>query len=138
NNINFKDNVDGFDKPIGEVLLTPTKIYVKECLSLIKQVNVKAFAHITGGGITENLPRVFKDGIGADIDLSSWELPKLFKWLQSEGYVGLKEMLKTFNCGVGMIAVVPQNDLTKALSLSKGYFEIGKITNGKGVNYING
>lgn len=141
NNIAFADKVDAFDKPIGEVLLTPTKIYVKQCLELIKQVDVKAFAHITGGGITENLPRVFKEGIGADIDLSSWELPLLFKWLKKKGDIEEQELLKTFNCGVGMIAVIPESDVEGALkvleSLGEEAFVIGKITDKEGVNYIN-
>lgn len=137
NKINFTDIVEGFDRPIGEVLLTPTKIYVKECLELIKNFNVKALAHITGGGITENLPRVFQDGIGASIDLSNWKLPLLFKWLQEKGDVELQELLKTFNCGVGMIIVVPQEDKNKAIEAANGSFEIGIITNQSGINYIN-
>ncbi len=138
NNIKFTDKVEGFDKAIGEELLTPTKIYVKDCLNIIKQSNVKALAHITGGGITENLPRVFVDGIGAEIDLSSWSFPALFSWLQKQGNIETVEMLKTFNCGVGMMLVVNQGSKDKVLSIAEGSFEIGKIVNGEGVKYING
>lgn len=142
NDVNFSYKVEGFERPIGEELLTPTKIYVKQCLQLIDNVNVKGLAHITGGGITENLPRVLPEDLGADIDLSSWELPNLFKWLMQKGNVELKEMLKTFNCGVGMIAVIDQAEKEKAIevlnSLGEKAFEIGSVSNNKGINYING
>jgi len=92
---------------LGKALLEPTKIYVKSLLSLIDKVPVHALAHITGGGITENLPRVFPDDIAAQIDLAAWEFPPIFQWLQLQGNVALADMLTTFNCGVGMIVVVP-------------------------------
>jgi phosphoribosylformylglycinamidine cyclo-ligase len=99
---------DSFDgSTLGKVLLEPTRIYVKTLLSLIKAVPIHALAHITGGGITENLPRVIPDGLAAQIDLSTWELPRIFKWLQEQGNVSQADMLKTFNCGIGMIVVVP-------------------------------
>ncbi|MDD5413104.1 MAG: phosphoribosylformylglycinamidine cyclo-ligase, partial [Methylobacter sp.] len=91
---------------LGEALLEPTRIYVKSLLSLLEKVSVHALAHITGGGLTENLPRVLPTGINANINLSSWEFPEIFKWLQEQGNVSQADMLTTFNCGVGMIVCV--------------------------------
>jgi phosphoribosylformylglycinamidine cyclo-ligase len=100
---------------LGKVLLEPTRIYVKSLLSLIEQVPVHALAHITGGGITENLPRVLPDGISAQVNLDTWGFPKIFEWLQQQGKVSQADMLTTFNCGVGMIVVVPAEQAYAAL-----------------------
>jgi phosphoribosylformylglycinamidine cyclo-ligase len=99
------DSVDG--KTLGKFLLEPTRIYVKSLLSLMNEVPIHALAHITGGGITENLPRVLTNGISAQINLNTWEFPAIFKWLQTQGNVAQADMLTTFNCGVGMIVIVP-------------------------------
>ena len=99
----------------GEALLAPTRIYVKPALAAIRAGGVHALAHITGGGLTENLPRVLPEGLGARIDLDAWDRPEVFDWLQAEGGVEEAEMLRTFNCGVGMIAVVAA-DRAAALS----------------------
>jgi phosphoribosylformylglycinamidine cyclo-ligase len=135
----YSEKLYGFDKTLGETLLEPTKIYVKTCLKLIREVGVKAFAHITGGGITENLPRVFPEGLGAEIDLTSWELPLLFRWLQEKAGVDIHEMLRTFNCGIGMIVVISPEKLSAAETLLKSlgeqYHVIGKITKGDVVVY---
>ena len=93
-------------KTLGEVLLTPTKIYVKELLPILQAGLVKALAHITGGGLYENLPRVLPDGVGATIDTSAWERPGIFQWLQKAGGIDEAEMLRTFNCGIGMVLVM--------------------------------
>lgn len=107
NNINFEDKIAEFgDQKIGDVLLTPTKIYVKPCLAAIKTGNVKALAHITGGGLVENLPRVLNEGLEANIDYDSWQRPDIFPWLQKLGNVSDDEMHRTFNCGIGMVLVV--------------------------------
>jgi len=98
------------DKTLGEALLEPTRIYVKSLLTLLDKVPVHAFAHITGGGLTENLPRVLPNGIQANIDLSSWALPDVFVWLKEQGNVALADMLITFNCGIGMIVCVARED----------------------------
>ncbi|HCR85919.1 MAG TPA: phosphoribosylformylglycinamidine cyclo-ligase [Alphaproteobacteria bacterium] len=139
NKIKFTDKVAGFKKPIGEELLIPTKIYVKQILNLLKKVDVKAMAHITGGGITENLPRVLPEKCGAEINLRSWKLPAIFKLLQEKGNILESEMLRAFNCGVGMILVVDAKNSQKAIQLLKTSgekaFEIGKISKGKGVRY---
>jgi phosphoribosylformylglycinamidine cyclo-ligase len=118
-------------KSIGEVLLTPTEIYVKAIQSLKGQVTVHALAHITGGGIVENLPRVLPDNAQAVINLSTWQRPEIFHWLQKQGNIKESEMIRTFNCGVGMIVCVPAADCEKALAIltkhNKGAFELGYI-----------
>jgi phosphoribosylformylglycinamidine cyclo-ligase len=93
-------------KPLGDHLLAPTRLYVKPVLKLIDTVPVKALAHITGGGLPENLPRVFGESLAARVDTGSWEWPAVFRWLQEQGKVATPEMYRTFNCGVGMVAVV--------------------------------
>ncbi|MBI6630322.1 phosphoribosylformylglycinamidine cyclo-ligase [Pontibaca salina] len=90
---------------LGEALLTPTRLYVKQALAAIRAGGVHALAHITGGGLTENLPRVLPDSMGAQIDLTGWTLPPVFNWLASVGGIAEAEMLKTFNCGIGMVLV---------------------------------
>lgn len=98
-------------KTIGALLLTPTRIYVKSCLAVLKQTSaIRGFAHITGGGLTENIPRVLPDHLAASIDLSSWTLPPLFAWVQSLGNVTEAEMLRAFNCGIGMVVVAAKKD----------------------------
>src|SRR6476469_10140833 len=94
-------------KTLGEALLTPTRIYVRPLLQSMRATKaIKALAHITGGGLTENIPRVLPDQLTAEINLSSFDLPSVFSWLQSEAVLDDAEMLRTFNCGVGMVIVV--------------------------------
>lgn len=95
---------------LGERLLTPTRIYVKPVLALMKEVTLRAMAHITGGGLPENLPRVLPKGTRAVVDLASWQRPPVFSWLQREGGIAEAEMLRTFNCGVGLILCVAPED----------------------------
>ncbi|KAF3978636.1 MAG: phosphoribosylformylglycinamidine cyclo-ligase [Methylococcales symbiont of Iophon sp. n. MRB-2018] len=124
------------EMPLGKVLLEPTKIYVKPLLELLKTVPVHAMAHITGGGLTENLPRVLAEGLNATIDLSSWQFPEIFKWLQAHGNISQADMLTTFNCGIGMIVCVDANDEaeTKKILTAQGetVFSIGKIISAAG------
>lgn len=94
------------EQALGEALLAPTRMYVKSCLTAIAQGGVHALAHITGGGLPENLPRVLPDGLGAVIDAGAWRPPAVFHWLKSAGNVADDEMLRTFNCGIGMVVVV--------------------------------
>lgn len=101
---------DTSEKTLAEALLQPTRIYVKPLLALLEKVPVHALAHITGGGLTENLPRVLPDGLDAHIKLASWDFPEVFKWLQQQGNVSLADMLITFNCGIGMIVCVAAED----------------------------
>ena len=102
---------------LGETLLTPTRIYVKSILKLLEQVEIRAIAHITGGGLTENLPRVLPVNTKAVIDLSSWERPAIFQWLQQQGGVAETEMRRTFNCGVGLVVCVAAEVVEKTLAL---------------------
>lgn len=102
-------------RKLEEWLLEPTRIYVKSLLTLFDKIEVRALAHITGGGITENLPRVLRDGQHARIDTSAWQHPPVFSWLQSAGNISDNEMLKTFNCGIGMIICVAQENVALAL-----------------------
>jgi phosphoribosylformylglycinamidine cyclo-ligase len=109
---------DAFNgKTLGAALLEPTKIYVKPLLSLLGQIPVHALAHITGGGLTENLPRVIPAGLNAHIYLAAWEFPAIFQWLQKQGNVALADMLITFNCGIGMVACVAPEDEKAAIEI---------------------
>ncbi|MCA0994757.1 phosphoribosylformylglycinamidine cyclo-ligase [Alloyangia pacifica] len=124
---------------LGEVLLTPTRLYVKQALAAVRAGGVHALAHITGGGLTENLPRVLPEGCGASIDLGSWELPAIFGWMAEVGGISEAEMLKTFNCGVGMILSVSADraEALKALLEAEGetVYTLGTVTEGQGVSY---
>lgn len=102
------------DLLLGDALLAPTRIYVKPLLKLLAEVEVHALAHITGGGLTENLPRVLPENSRAVIDLAAWERPAVFDWLQREGRIEQAEMLRTFNCGIGMVACVPAAQAERA------------------------
>jgi len=99
------------EQTLGDAILAPTRIYVKSCLAAIRETKaVKGFAHITGGGFPDNIPRVLPKGLGARIDLTKVAVPPVFKWLAAEGGIAQNEMLRTFNCGIGMIVVVAPKD----------------------------
>ncbi len=102
---------------LGETLLAPTRIYVRPVLALLQQVTVKGIAHITGGGILENVPRVLPEGVKAVIHRDSWSLPPVFRWLQAQGRIDDTELHRVFNCGIGMVVVVAQEDAGRAVSL---------------------
>jgi phosphoribosylformylglycinamidine cyclo-ligase len=126
---------------LGEAVLTPTRIYVKSCLAAIRQTKaVKALCHITGGGFPDNIPRVLPDGMGARIDLAKIPLLPIFQWLAREGGIAQAEMLRTFNCGVGMIAVAAAADADKVMAAFKqageSTFAIGEITKAVGENRV--
>ncbi|QMT07642.1 phosphoribosylformylglycinamidine cyclo-ligase [Enterobacter kobei] len=104
-------------KPLADHLLAPTRIYVKNVLELIENVDVHAIAHLTGGGFWENIPRVLPDNTQAVIDESSWQWPAVFNWLQTAGNVSSHEMYHTFNCGVGMVIALPASEADKAVKL---------------------
>ena len=127
------------DKTLGQELLTPTRLYVKQSLAAVRAGGVHALAHITGGGLTENLPRVLPDTMGATIDLSSWTLPAVFAWMRELGGMSDAELLKTFNCGIGMILSVSadQADSLEALLVEQGeaVYRIGSVTDQPGVAY---
>ncbi|MDH5544849.1 MAG: phosphoribosylformylglycinamidine cyclo-ligase [Gammaproteobacteria bacterium] len=101
---------------LGETLLTPTRIYVKSILSLKQKVSIKALAHITGGGLLENLPRVMPQNTCAMIDGNSWSMPPVFDWLQKQANIETKEMLRTFNCGIGMVVIVSAEEADQAIA----------------------
>ena len=105
---------------LADALLAPTRIYCKALNQLFAAVSVKAVAHITGGGLPENLPRVLPGGTSARIDPASWEWPAVFKWLQEAGEVSTEEMYRTFNCGVGMVVCVAREDVEQALATLRG------------------
>ncbi|WP_209509286.1 phosphoribosylformylglycinamidine cyclo-ligase [Ruegeria sp. HKCCE4150] len=136
----------GWDAPspfsagtLGEALLTPTRLYVKSALAAVRAGGVHALAHITGGGLTENLPRVLPEGLGAEIDLDSWQLPPVFSWMAETGGIVEAEMLKTFNCGVGLIVVCEADKADELSILLKDAGEtvarIGTVTETPGVAY---
>lgn len=119
------------DKSIADHLLEPTKIYVKSVLNLLKQVDVHALSHITGGGFWENIPRVLPADAQALINGDSWQWPAIFNWLQQQGNITTHEMYRTFNCGVGMILVVPADQLANSIEIlnanGENAWHLGKI-----------
>lgn len=133
-------SADFHGKSLGEVLLEPTRIYVKPLLSLFESVKVKALAHITGGGLLENIPRVMPDDTVAVIDAKSWTRPPVFDWLQTQGNVASKEMYRTFNCGIGMVLIVNETDVQQSISHlnAQGIATcvIGKISKGQGEPHV--
>jgi phosphoribosylformylglycinamidine cyclo-ligase len=122
---------DFHGQPFKDVIMQPTKLYVKSVLALLETVPVKGMAHITGGGITENVPRVLPSGLTAEIESSSWEMPPLFKWLQQQGNIAPNEMYKTFNCGIGMVMIIAQANAEQAQTVLREHgetvYQIGKI-----------
>jgi phosphoribosylformylglycinamidine cyclo-ligase len=104
------------DTTLAKALIAPTRIYVKNLLKLIDDCNVTSLAHITGGGLYENIPRVLPENTKAVIDLSSWQLPPVFQWLQKAGNVEAREMYRTFNCGIGMVIAIDAADADKAIA----------------------
>ena len=124
---------------LGLALLAPTRLYVRQALAAVRAGGVHGLAHITGGGLTENLPRVLPEGLGATIDLGSWTLPAVFRWLAETGGMAEAELLKTFNAGVGMVLVVDagQAEALTALLTEAGetVYQLGHVTKGQGVTY---
>ncbi|MDU9007143.1 phosphoribosylformylglycinamidine cyclo-ligase [Sedimentitalea todarodis] len=137
--LNWESDCPFDDGDLGAALLIPTRLYVKPALEAVRAGGVHALAHITGGGLTENLPRVLPDGLGAGIDLSAWELPDVFKWMADVGGMAESELLKTFNCGIGMILVcdpAQADSLTARLAGSgETVHQIGTVTTQPGVQY---
>ena len=119
---------------IMRTLLKPTHLYPAPILELIKKTNVKGMAHITGGGLTENIPRILKKGLIADVNLSSWKFPKAFQWLQEKGKISQSDMLRIFNCGIGMVCILDKAEVEKAKKILSRHklrtFEVGSIVKG--------
>jgi phosphoribosylformylglycinamidine cyclo-ligase len=111
--------------------MEPTKLYVKSILKLKETIKIKGMAHITGGGITENIPRILGEDLIAEIQSSSWPLPKLFQWLQDKGNISSAELYRTFNCGIGMAIILDQKDVARAKEIleesHETVYEIGII-----------
>ena len=127
------------DGTLGAALLTPTRLYVKQALAAVRAGGVHALAHITGGGLTENIPRVLPEGMGVAIDLDSFALPPVFGWLAAQGGMAEAEMLKTFNCGIGMVLAVAEDRADALQSLLEAEGEtvcrLGQVTETPGVTY---
>jgi len=131
-------------RSLGQALLEPTRIYVNVLLPVIEQYTLDGLAHITGGGISENITRVLPDGLGLEIDLSAWAFPAVFRWLQRHGHIDTPEMLRTFNCGIGMVILVNEDsadDICSELTSSgEVVYRLGKVvepgTSGSQVSYI--
>jgi phosphoribosylformylglycinamidine cyclo-ligase len=129
------------DATLGEALLAPTRIYVKSLLSALKSASgIKAFAHITGGGFPDNIPRVLPENLAAEVNLSAIPVPPVFSWLANAGGVAPLEMLRTFNCGIGMIAVVEAQAAETAAELFEEAGErvvwLGKLIESKGQRVV--
>ena len=131
----------GLEKPLGEVLLTPTKLYVKSILNLCENANPKGIAHITGGGFIENIPRILPQGLGAEIDIffdsKAWEAPPIFHFIQHHGNITEEEMYNLYNMGIGMVIAIAEEDAKKAVDLlrknGEGAAVIGKVIKGEGL-----
>jgi phosphoribosylformylglycinamidine cyclo-ligase len=125
------------EKTLGEVLLTPTNIYVKEVLELIKTLDVHGVAHITGGGFDENIPRILCEGQGIYVKEGSWPILPIFKFLEEKGNIDHREMFNIYNMGIGMVIALPEKDVAKAIEILAKYnrhaYQIGKITDKPGV-----
>lgn len=104
------------ERTLADCIMAPTRIYVKPLLALMQTLTIKGMAHITGGGLTENVPRVLPGNVVADLDSKTWHTPRLFAWLREQGNVAEQEMFRTFNCGIGMVVVVSKDDAARAIS----------------------
>ena len=116
---------------LGEALLTPTRIYVRSCLAAVRSGKVKALAHITGGGLVENVPRVLPENLAAEFDARRWPLPPVFGWMMRAGGIADAEMARVFNCGLGMVAVVAPGDAAEVQAILEAggetVFQAGKV-----------
>ena len=139
--LSYFDSIDEFDgRLLGDVLLTPTKIYVKQMLDVIRQCDVHGICHITGGGFDENIPRVLREGQGIEVREGSWEILPIFRLLEKWGSVPHREMFNIFNMGIGMVAVLDESEAAKAIAILESHGEkasvIGRVTDTPGVNII--
>lgn len=135
----WEDPAPFAEATLGAALLTPTRLYVKPALAAIREGGVHGLAHITGGGLTENVPRVLPEGLGVEIDLSAWALPPVFRWLAAQGGIAEAELLKTFNAGIGLVLAVDPTaakDVQAALeALGEQVVPLGQVSAGQGVRY---
>ncbi|PSS16427.1 Phosphoribosylformylglycinamidine cyclo-ligase [Actinidia chinensis var. chinensis] len=136
--LSLKDQLPGETVTLGEALMAPTVIYVKQVLDFVSKGGVKGIAHVTGGGFTDNIPRVFPQGLGAVIYKDSWLVPPVFTWIQQAGRIDDAEMRRTFNMGIGMVLVVSQEAALRILGDARGAYTaycIGEVVSGNGVSY---
>lgn len=138
NNLDYRQEVPELGgRPLGEVLLTPTKIYVRQMLEVIRSIDVHGICHITGGGFDENIPRVLRPGQGVEIEEGSWEILPVFRCLERWGGIPHREMYNIFNMGIGMVAVMSAADAPRAIEILGSYGEkasvIGRVVEGEGV-----
>ncbi|KAJ8753245.1 hypothetical protein K2173_017859 [Erythroxylum novogranatense] len=137
--VSLKDHLPGECVTLGKALMAPTVIYVKQVLDLISKGGVKGIAHITGGGFTDNIPRVFPKGLGAAIYTNSWEVPAIFRWIQEAGRIEDAEMRRTFNMGIGMVLIVSREASHRILEEDGHKYKacrIGEVVSGEGVSYL--
>ncbi|WP_078592551.1 phosphoribosylformylglycinamidine cyclo-ligase [Evansella clarkii] len=139
NHYSWNDTFEDSGKTLGEVLLAPTKIYVKALQPFFSGDRVKAAAHITGGGLIENVPRMLPEGLGAEINTAAWEVPQVFKWLQEKGNLSHEDLYETFNMGIGLVLSVREEDVQYVMDTlhDKGEtaFVIGKVKQGSGIEF---
>ncbi|WP_048600857.1 phosphoribosylformylglycinamidine cyclo-ligase [Rubeoparvulum massiliense] len=140
--ISYQEYVPELSGVVGDVLLTPTRIYVPEVLQLVDKVNVKGLAHITGGGIIENIPRVLPAGVSVRLNRNAWPIPPIFTWLQQLGELSDHEMYRTFNMGVGMVIIVAPADVARVQEMAKAWneevYHIGEVIPGQGEVELGG
>lgn len=136
-NMDVEDYVDELDMTLGEALLKPTRIYVRPAKAVFKKYDVNGVVHMTGGGFYENIPRIIPEGLGVDIELGSWDILPIFKYIQKCANVDLREMFSTFNMGLGMLFVVDESIASGVMSVLIANGEnpsiVGKITKGEGI-----
>ncbi|KAI3713879.1 hypothetical protein L1987_72466 [Smallanthus sonchifolius] len=133
--LSLKDKLPGESIILGEALMAPTVIYVKQVLHIISKGGIKGIAHITGGGFTDNIPRVFPEGLGALVYNNSWPVPPVFKWIQKAGNIEDSEMKRTFNMGIGMVLVASKEAAERILNEGETAYRIGEVISGDGVSY---
>lgn len=134
NKENLNEYIQSLGMTLGEELLKPTKIYVKPILELIKQVEVKGISHITGGGFYENMPRMLKEGVSLKINKNSYKIPEIFRLIETKGNIPERDMYNTFNMGIGMCVIVPENETEKSINILNKFGEeaylLGEVVEG--------
>ena len=137
--MNGNEFIYDLNKKIGEELLTPTRLYVKSCLPLIKKFELHGMVHVTGGGFYDNIPRALPDDLSVEIDADGWTMPTIFKMLQRWGNVDWHEMFRTFNCGIGMILIVAPKDAARIMEDSnergEDVIQLGRVVRAEDVEY---
>jgi phosphoribosylformylglycinamidine cyclo-ligase len=140
--LDLNKTYEGFRNTLGEELLTPTKIYVKPILEVLKKYDINGMAHITGGGFIENIPRMLPEGLQAEVDYGSWPIPAIFDFLQEVGELNRNEMFNVFNMGIGMVLAIDEEHLPEIVQIlelhgEKAYL-IGRVKEGEGITFGGG